>query len=425
MAKAISRKCPACKEVKTFRSDQKTCGCGAGKQTKELTEISDISENKWIITLPKTRIHTLDQLIEYFEIDLSIWEVERFVANKWEVGMKPPATTMMVETEDGRTVPMWTRDEDKPIIEPLFQVKAFLKKKQSIADAKQELEELKKLAQEVARTPIKIRKTDGLRGNMLEIDISDHHFGKLAWAAETGHQNYDTKIAAKLFKQAFQTILERTKAFKFDEIWFIVGNDLLNSDDIQGRTTKGTFVSTDVRYQKTFSVVRNVMIECIETLRTLTPKTKVIMVSGNHDHLSVWHLGDSLGAYFHKYDDVEIDNSPRYYKYHRFGDVLVMFTHGDKGSRKDYPLLMATEQSAMFGETKFREIHTGHVHRTQVDEQHGVRVRIMSALCPPDAWHAENGFVGNLRSSEAFIWNKNEGLIGTVVYTDIRETVEE
>ena len=86
---------------------------------------------------------------------------------------------------------------------------------------------------------------------------------------------------------------------------------------------------------------------------------------------------------------------------------------------------MATERPEMFGATKFREAHTGHRHTDKVEEYHGVKVRILSALCPPDRWHAEHAFVGNLRRGEAFIWNKEEGLIGTASYTDTRDKIED
>src|SRR6185437_7298527 len=132
------------------------------------------------------------------------------------------------------------------------------------------------------------------------------------------------------------------------------------------------------------------MVRAIEKLRQIAP-VKVVIVSGNHDQLSCWHLGDSLECYFHNYTDVEIDNLPRQRKYHQFGNVMVMFTHGHKGKRQDYPLLMATEQPQMFGSTKFRECHTGHNHMTKLDEQHGVRVRVLPALCAPDDWLATNG----------------------------------
>jgi hypothetical protein len=388
----------------------------------ELTEQNEVNKDHWSISLPKTRIHTLEQLIEYFEIDLAIWEVERFVANKWEVGRKDQKMDWRVV--DGVAIG-YKEDSGTIFVEPLFQVKAFLKKKVNIVDARKEIEELRKLAKKDARIPKEIKRAGAPSGNMLELCIYDHHWGKLAWGEQTGHDNYDVKIATEIFNKAFNSLLDRTAGLVFDEIWFAVGNDLLNSDDTQGRTTHGTYVATDIRYQKTFKTVRLLITDAIERLRRRAKKVKVIMVSGNHDNLSVWHLGDSLECVFAKYKDVEIDNSPLSYKCHQFGKVMLMFAHGDKGKHEDYPLLMATEHAKMFGETAFREVHTGHTHQLKTTEKHGIRVRILPALCSPDAWHAQNGYVGNLRSSEAFIWNKNEGLIGTAIYTDQDERQDE
>jgi hypothetical protein len=402
------RKCPACGEMKEFRKSNKTCGCKgsnpfAQKQTQTVS-----TDKTWEISIPNTRIHTLEQLIKAFEIDLSIWEVKRFIANKWDMGY---------------TVGVGSAKEAD--VEELYQVKAFLEKKVNIVDAKREIEELKELAKTHApQPPIAFREIVNISGNMLEINLCDHHFGKLAWGYETGHPNYDVKIATDLFNRAFETTLQRASAYQFDEIWFIVGNDLLNSDDMQGRTTKGTVVSTDIRYTKTMAVVRNVLIACIERLRQLTPLVKVKMVSGNHDHFSVWHLGDSLECFFHNYTDVVIDNEPKYQKYDEFGNVMIMWTHGDKGKRKDFPLMMATEQPGMFGRTKFREVHTGHNHTDRVEEIRGVKVRTLSSLSPADKWHAENAYLGNLRSSEAFIYNRQHGLIGTVIYTDNDDNID-
>lgn len=370
----------------------------AGLQQQDSTpESSEIAGDTWTITLPKTRICTLDQLLEYCKVDLSVWEVERFVVNKWEMGAKNQA--------------------DELVVAPLFQVKATLKKRVEIMAIRREIESLKDDAKKAAKTPIKITRPVRVTGNMLEINIPDAHFGKLAWPVETGYEPYDTKIAGQMFNRALETLLDRVKGHSFDEVVFVVGNDLFNSDDLESKTTKGTIVTTDGRYHKTFYKVRHTITAAIERLRQIAP-VKVIMVPGNHDNLSVWHLGDSLECYFHKYTDVKIENTPIYRKYHRFGNCMLMFTHGDKGKRQDYPLLMATEQPEMFGTTRFREAHTGHTHMTKLDEQHGVRVRVLPALCPPDDWHSENGFVGNLRNAEAYIWNKEEGLVGMAFYCD-------
>ncbi|MEK7500260.1 MAG: hypothetical protein AAB649_06710, partial [Patescibacteria group bacterium] len=116
MAKAIKRLCPGCNTVKEFRADNKTCGC----KNKEV-ERNEIKGSTWEISLPKTRIHTLEQLVEYANIDLEVWLVEKLVINKWEVGAKVGEALEVT---------------------PLFQVKAFLVRKKAVEDARKEIEAL-------------------------------------------------------------------------------------------------------------------------------------------------------------------------------------------------------------------------------------------------------------------------------------------
>jgi len=366
-------------------------------KAKEPTETHKITGDEWTISLPKTRIHTLDQLLEHCEVDLAVWSVDRFICNKWEVGAK---------------------NGDSLEVKPLFQVKAFLSRRKELDAVKKEIESLKELAgtypwpKDILKD--KPRKSTG---KVLEINIPDLHAGKLAWGVETAGPNYDVKIAEAVFHNALETILERVSSYKFDQILFIIGNDMLNSDDIEGRTTAGTYVSTDARYHKTFAAVRTMIITTINKLKLIAP-VKVIPVYGNHDRLSAWHLGDSVEMYFTNDPKVTVDNRPRARKYHSFGKVMLMWTHGDKGKKSDYPLLMATEEPEMFGKTYHRECHTGHTHMTKLDEQHGVRVRVLPALCPADDWHSQNGFVGNKRSAEGYVWDEEEGLISVVFHTE-------
>ena len=106
----------------------------------ESSEKSEITADTWSVTLPKTRIHTLEELLEYCKVDLSVWEVERFTCNKYEVGMRPTSTTEYMDTKDGRSIPAWTREDKDPIVIPLFQVKAFLRKKKNVEAVKREIE---------------------------------------------------------------------------------------------------------------------------------------------------------------------------------------------------------------------------------------------------------------------------------------------
>jgi hypothetical protein len=371
-------------------------------------ETSTESNDHWTLNLKKTRIHTLAQLIEYFEVDTQIWEVERFIANKWEMGY----TTGIAETKTALTV-------------PLYQVKATFKKKKDVEAVIKEIADLFAEAKENAPEPLPIfREKSPLSGNMLEVNIPDVHFGKLAWGEETGHENYDNKIAERIYERAVDGLVFRSRGYRFDEVVFVVGNDLLQADDTEGRTTSGTVVTTDGRYQKTFRTARRAVINAIEKLRSIAP-VRVIVVPGNHDELSAWHLGESLAIWFSKYSDVTVENEPTPRKYHQFGKVGLMYCHGHKGKRTDYPLQFATERPDIWGATIFREVHCGHEHKTKMDEYHGCRVRVLPALCPPDDWHSQMGFTGNLRSAEGFVWNRDEGLIAHIYYNDDNQPLVE
>ena len=125
---------------------------------------------------------------------------------------------------------------------PLYQVKAFLKRKVSVVTAKKEIEDLLSLAKQKAPVPKQIKKPANVTGGMLEVNLTDHHFGKMSWQLETMGANYDSKIAIQVFNRAFDTILNRSPFSTYDEIWFVVGNDLFNADNALGTTTAGTQV---------------------------------------------------------------------------------------------------------------------------------------------------------------------------------------
>jgi hypothetical protein len=333
-------------------------------------------------------VRTLADLVRVCRIDLQEWAVERWVCNKW----------------DGATG------------EACYQVKATLRLRRPVVEAARLAKDL--LADAAKGMPAwPVRRSAAPRGEFaLELAIPDLHLGKLAWSKETGGEDYDSAIAARVYQQAVEALLTRTKGFTFGRILLPIGNDFLNADNKAGTTTKGTPLDNDSRYHRTFVRGRQLLTQTVDRLRRLAPVT-VITVPGNHDVLAAFHLGDALACWYHRTKDVTVLNDAIPRKYVRWGQVLLMFTHGDKGKKTDYPLLMATERPEDFGATKYREIHTGHLHMTRVDERHGVRTRISPALCPPDAWHSDNHYVGQQRSAEAYVWSRREGLVSMAVYT--------
>ncbi len=401
------------------RESKRCAACASGKTASGgITDaIGGTAEQSTIARTVSERVKTLADLIRVCDIDTVAWEIVRWECKASQMGSIPRTTG---NREDG-----WQRPSTDPVITQLYHVSVTLKPKVAILAARDEiasmLTDAKKQIAVVPKRQLTRAGKLATTGNMLEISIPDLHVGKLAWARETGWDNYDSKIAAQCFKDALLALIARTSAYKFDRVLFVCGNDILHSDTSAGATTGGTLLDTDSRYQKSFSTVRKLMIWAIDTLREIAPVT-VPMVSGNHDQLSVWHLGDSLECWYHTIADVKIDNEPCPRKYIQHGKVMLLMTHGHKGQHKDYPNVMAAEQPAMWGATTFREAHTGHIHQLKVLERYGVKVRVSPALCSPDAWHSENQFIGNGRSAEAFVWSSTHGLLGTAYYT-VPETV--
>lgn len=412
-----------------MRQRHDACGCG-GKKRKESERCVNCTLETLLVTkAPKTsetfevkgnaatfkaevteKIESPEDLYRICKIDLTIWEV----------------VTLKCSGSQGYSIPRavgksrtWERTSTEPVITQLYHVSATLKRKVEIIGAREEVASLL----EAAKRDVPVRKSRLVAdqfhlasGRLLEIAIPDLHVGKLAWAPETGHGSYDVKLAKQAFWDALEILLVRSRMHgPFERILFTIGNDLLHADTLTGTTTKGTQLETDSRFPKAFTAARELMCEAIDTLRVYAPVLGVV-VSGNHDRLSAWTLGHSLECYFRNTADVQIDNRPTLRKYVEFGNNLLMLTHGDKVGKQKLPLLMAREEPAAWGRTRNHEVHLGHLHQEHVSEYSGVRVRIIPSLSAADAYHAENGYVSQ-RAAEAFVWDREEGIIAHANYT--------
>jgi len=406
MAKAVERKCPRCGKTSAYRADQIACCKQPPKPPKppkpELTESSTIDGDNWSISLPKTRIHTLEQLLEFCKVDLLVWEVERFICNKWEMGYKDKAGV--------------------PGVEPLYQIKAFLRRKKNIQRAVNEIEELRKKAEAFAPEYPKLPGVIQSGNNIaVEYALYDHHFGALIWGRETGHEDYDNNIAIRGWEGALGDLRARTSGFGAKRAVLVLGNDQQNADNRAGTTEHGTPQNMDSRYQKVFGISRDASIWAIDALLGEHGAVDVIMVPGNHDMLATWHLGDSLTAWYRRQPNVKVWNEPTLRKYYEYGANMLLFTHGNTSKLEKYGATMAAEKPEMWGRTKWREAHTGDKHQRRLIELPGATVRILPSLRPPCAWSSEQHYVGSIRAAEAYVWSKTEGLVGTAVHSILKK----
>jgi hypothetical protein len=258
--------------------------------------------------------------------------------------------------------------------------------------------------------------------NIFVPSIFDLHLGKLSWGEETG-EDYDINIAQDRFRQAINDLMNKASGYKVDEILFPVGNDIYNSDKAlpYSQTTAGTPQMDDTRWQKMFRIGVCLITEAIIKLSEIAP-VKVPLVYSNHDFERVFYLGEVLTAVFANNPNVIIDNKPRVRKYYQFGKVLIATAHGHNEKPTELPLIMAQEVPDMWSTTWYREWLLGHLHHkynlmTQTAKDYkGVQVRYLTSPSAPDAWHYNKAYIGSIKGAEGFIYNKEEGLVGTVVH---------
>jgi len=352
--------------------------------TGEGYELKGNDENR-ILLLRSETIRDPHKALAEANVDLDIWEIKDFVVNKWDMAAK-------------------RKDQDSLMVTELWQVKVWLRLKDK-NPIKTALEgALDKIAKHAPKYP-KI-KTKPKGDHLLEISLFDSHFGKLAWGRETG-QDYDLNIAKKIYQHAIEDLINKTKSFGIERILFPVGQDFFHIDDATYATPKGkNRLDVDGRLGN------------LEMCLGVAP-VDVIWVPGNHDRQTSMYLCKYLKAWFrHIPERIVIDDSPKFRKYKLYGVNLIGFTHGDCEKQATLRSIMAGEEPELWARSRFREWHLGHFHKKKetsysVGDSHvGVMVKVLPSLCGTDAWHYEMGYVQNIRSAEAYLWNKKEGYAG-------------
>ena len=263
-----------------------------------------------------------------------------------------------------------------------------------------------------------VRKLTPPKGGLLHLlSPADLHIGRLAWEPETG-EAFDSKIAEERLHAVVDNLLAHAAKYPVARHLFIVGNDLLQVDNLMSTTTAGTFQDTDSRYRKMFRLAVKLMRETTERLAQTAP-VSVLVVPGNHDQLASFHVGEVLGAIYDGHRNVSVSPALRARLYYRHGTTLLGFCHGNDEKHPDLPLIMATENPEDWGQTTYREFLVGHLHtkRERVfnagDSHNGVRVIILPSLTGTDNWHAKKGYIGEPKASESRLYSDSEGLIAT------------
>lgn len=356
-------------------------------------------------------VKTLADAVRVADIDLSVWYVDRWECSQWTVPMK---------VEQGQDAGGRWRAA-APIQTQQYRVKVYLRR--IVARAIHEALELvfEKFKAEAAPRWPKLPKERVSRAEpfLAVFGLFDVHFGKLAWAPETG-EHYDLGIAESLFRNAVEDLISECGHRPISKILLPVGNDWFHIDNRSHTTTRGTSQDVDGRFSKVLAAGIRAAVWAVETLATIAP-VQVELVPGNHDRTLAECLCHVIAARFHHSDRVSVGLEPRTRKYIRFGTNLIGLAHGDLVKPDKLPNLMPADAKRDWAETTCHEWLTGHGHRSQkwtaldTDTQHGTVVRQLRALTRTDLWHFDHGFCGQQPAAEIYFYGRDRGYAGHAV----------
>ena len=244
-------------------------------------------------------------------------------------------------------------------------------------------------------------------GDFLEIDIADYHIGLLSDKNEVG-ESYDIDIALQYFKDSIDEIIYKSQNKNFSKIILVNLGDFIHINNSEGTTAKGTKQDACARITSIFTKALDLLIDTIDRLANIAP-VEVVSVSGNHDREISTYLFIPLEKIYRNDTRVKFNVGPNPFKAQRYGQVLIGWTHGNL-KKENITDWLQVYYSKDYGDSKWREIHSGHFHSQGIIDKAGIIVRYLPKLCAPSFWEYSNGYSSAVKSVTAFVWNPNKGL---------------
>ena len=250
--------------------------------------------------------------------------------------------------------------------------------------------------------------------------VGDHHHGMLAWALETGGENYDIKISQARLAAATRQLIDTCPPCEQAFIPFL--GDFFHTDSYQSVTPKNkNLLDSDVRFPKMVDTGIDMIEYMVAAALEKHQRVHVVFEKGNHDASTAAAMAIFLRRLYRNEPRVTVDTSPQYYHYYRHGKVLLGTNHGDLVKPASLPSIMATDRAADWGETTYRMWMTGHCHHEARREYPGCFVESFGVLAPADAYAATGGW-RSICQMQALLFHREHGLAGRhIVYPSMFE----
>lgn len=404
--------------------DRKTAGGFYWEKVDDDEQDTPESRTEWSESTDEARfsgvirgknVTTLEELLEFCQVNLDRWEVKRHTIKTWHTTLKrkgyidTATADVPVKGKGFVGKPLPTHDVEQ-ILNVGFTVEFALR-----SDFKEQLVEMLKTHIQPVFLKKPLQRQKGKY--VVEFAIFDHHLGKEGFDAETLQHNWSIETAMEQYQKVIEFGLSKVDIDNVHEFLLPTGNDLINVDSVLGSTTSGTKVGSDTFWLNLFRYSKEAVSQAIQMLQQYAP-VKAIFIPGNHDHNGVLALSEVIKAMFQHNTDVDVICSGRGREWYDFGNNLLGWHHGDRCDAKKAHTMMIADVPHLIKKNQYRAMHVGHTHRSAKTEtvslltsteEFGLTYEICPSLSPLDKWHDANLFIGNLRRSKIFGYEYDRG----------------
>ena len=251
-------------------------------------------------------------------------------------------------------------------------------------------------------------------GDTLIVPIADFHFGLLSDIYSTGNA-YNLDIAEEVYYYTLNDIINRTKHRRFEKVVFIIGNDFVNSDNVNGTTTKGTPQDNAASWFDIIPRTKQLIVNGIDMLTAIAP-VDVVYVPSNHDLHTMFGMMQTIDAWYRKDENVVIDGSPLPRKYYKIGETLLCLSHDMKV--KDALRIVTSEAKDQWSGSEHIICLLAHLHQAMEYEKQGyLEIKRLPTISGWSRWSNDKGYIQSEKKNQAFIINTKLGI------TDVINTV--
>lgn len=329
------------------------------KETVEILHDGSHKSDK-LLRMSSEQAKDVNYLLKAHGFDKDSWELVTAKNNIWNVYSK----------------------EDK--VQTLYSSKITVKPKTNNFS----LEQLTEVIKQIPSITYKVEHTPLEDKRLLEIPIYDPHFP----ISDLEH-----------YRPTLGDIQSLLLSKRWEEVLFVVGQDLFHNDNFKGTTANGTVIDK-VDMSKAWMDAYKFYSFLIEIAIWQSNHVKIIYSKGNHDESMSWAFVQVLKE---RFPQVSVDDEIKERKAHTYGNIFIGITHGDK-ARKRLENLFPVEFPLEWAKAKTREVHIGHIHTEDAKDVYGMMIRTLATRNKTDQWHKDNGFVGAHKRFMLFEYNEDE-----------------